>query len=175
MFVFYLRSWSCKMPVWRAAGGDIGFSGTFVGFRKRSPWYDIRVQQTRCVSRSQLKIRERCRRCGPNASVECRLHAVSGNHRSNALVRCRAFLRLESARYWTGSEPKLTLSSSLSPNNPSPQLTFVGPHASKAQLDEDIRNLSWMSIPHCLFAALWCGIGVHHAGMHKHYRTKIER
>ena len=164
MFVFYLRSWSCKMPVWRAAGGDIGFSGTFVGFRKRSPWYDIRVQQTRCVSRSQLKkIRERC---WLDASVECRLHAVSGNHRSNDLVRCRAFLRLV-----IGGEPKLTLSL----NDPSPQFTFIGPHASKAQLDEDVKNLSWTSIPPWLFAALWCGIGVHHAGMHKHYRTMIER
>lgn len=56
---FYLRSWSCKIPVWRAAGADtgIGFSGTLVGFRKRSPWYDIQVQQTRCVSRSWSKIR----------------------------------------------------------------------------------------------------------------------
>ena len=35
---------------------DIGFSGMFVCFRKRNPWYDIRVQQTRRVSRSRPKI-----------------------------------------------------------------------------------------------------------------------
>ena len=46
---------------------------------------------------------------------------------------------------------------------------------SKAQLDEVIKNLSWTSIPPWMFAALRRGIGAHHAGMHKHYRTMIER
>ena len=44
--------------------------------------------------------------------------------------------------------------SSFNPNDPSPQFAFIGPHASKAQLDEDIKNLSWTSIPPWIFAAL---------------------
>ena len=70
--------------------------------------------------------------------------------------------------------PDASWESSFNPNDPSPQLTFIGPHASK-ELYEDIKNLSWTSIPPWMFAALRRGIGIHHAGMHKHYRSMIER
>ena len=68
--------------------------------------------------------------------------------------------------------------SSFDPGDPSPQFTFIGSHTtsySKAQLEEDIKNLSWTSTPAWTFDALRRGIAVHHAGMHKHYRTLIER
>ena len=71
--------------------------------------------------------------------------------------------------------PDASWESSFDPNDPSPQFSFIGPHTSKVQLDEDIKNLSWTSIPPWTFAALRRGIGIHHAGMHKHYRTMIER
>jgi len=70
--------------------------------------------------------------------------------------------------------PDTSWESSFNPDDPSPQFTFTGSHASKAQLDEDIKKLSWTSIPPWTFAALRRGIGVHHAGMHKHYRTLLE-
>lgn len=72
-------------------------------------------------------------------------------------------------------KPDASWESSFDPNDPSPQFTFIGPHTSKAQLDEDIKKLSWTSVAPWMFAALRRGIGVHHAGMHKHYRTMIER
>ena len=71
--------------------------------------------------------------------------------------------------------PDASWESSFDPNDPSPQFTFIGSHTSKAQLDEDIKKLSWTSVAPWMFAALRRGIGVHHAGMHKHYRTMLER
>ena len=70
--------------------------------------------------------------------------------------------------------PNASWESSFDPNDPSPHFTFIGPHTSKSQLEEIIKNLSWMSIAPWMLAALRRGIGVHHAGMHKHYRTMIE-
>ncbi|KAF8812130.1 P-loop containing nucleoside triphosphate hydrolase protein [Phlegmacium glaucopus] len=70
--------------------------------------------------------------------------------------------------------PDASWESSFNPDDPSPQFTFIAPDTSKAQLDVDIEKLSWGSTPHWAFAALRRGVGVHHAGMHRHYRTLVE-
>ncbi|KAF8155693.1 hypothetical protein B0H34DRAFT_506081 [Crassisporium funariophilum] len=66
--------------------------------------------------------------------------------------------------------------SSFDPEEPSPQFSFIGSHSSHStlSLEEDIAKLKWTSVPRWTFAALRRGIAVHHAGMHKHYRTLIE-
>ena len=73
--------------------------------------------------------------------------------------------------------PDTSWEGSFDPEDPSPQFTFIGSHTSysKAQLDEDIKKLDWTSTPTWTIAALRRGIAVHHAGMHKHYRTLIEK
>ncbi|EKM57510.1 uncharacterized protein PHACADRAFT_192658 [Phanerochaete carnosa HHB-10118-sp] len=60
------------------------------------------------------------------------------------------------------------------PDEPSPQFSFVGKKASKAILNEAIEDIKWTSTPKWALDALRRGIGIHHAGMNKHYRTAVE-
>jgi ATP-dependent RNA helicase DDX60 len=73
--------------------------------------------------------------------------------------------------------PDACWESSFNPEDPSPSFTFIGSFASysKAQFEADIHKLKWTSTPPWTWAALRRGIAVHHAGMHKHYRTLVER
>ncbi|KAJ6541715.1 hypothetical protein B0H19DRAFT_1239495 [Mycena capillaripes] len=66
--------------------------------------------------------------------------------------------------------------SSFSPNDPSPQFSFAGMTAySKSDLAEQIHELRrWSSTPDWALNALKRGVGVHHAGMNKKYRSLVE-
>lgn len=61
------------------------------------------------------------------------------------------------------------------PREPSPQFAFLGKKVSKAILDEAIEDIKWTSTPKWALDALRRGVGIHHAGMNKHYRTAVER
>ena len=63
--------------------------------------------------------------------------------------------------------------SSFDPKDPSPQFSFLGKRCSKTILNEAIEDIRWT--PKWAIDALRRGIGVHHAGMNKHYRTAVER
>ena len=65
--------------------------------------------------------------------------------------------------------------SSFDPKDPSPQFSFLGKRCSKAILNEAIGDIRWTSTPKWVLSALRRGIGIHHAGMNKHYRTAVER
>ena len=76
------------------------------------------------------------------------------------------------------AEPDTSWESSFNPDDPSPQFSFAGmsPAFTKEDLDEEIRSLArWSSAPEWALKALQRGIGVHHSGMNKHYRTLVER
>lgn len=64
--------------------------------------------------------------------------------------------------------------SSFSPADPSPQFSFLGKKSSKEVLNEAIADIRWTPTPKWALDALLRGIGVHHAGMNKHYRTTVE-
>lgn len=66
---------------------------------------------------------------------------------------------------------------SFDPDDPSPQFSFAGSSQafSKSDLDDEIRSLGWTSTPDWALKALRRGVGVHHSGMNKHYRTLVER
>ena len=67
--------------------------------------------------------------------------------------------------------------STFDPNDPSPQFSFSRQAAyPKQDLQEDIRLLERRSlVPQWVCKALWRGIGVHHSGMNKNYRSLVER
>ncbi|KAI0310815.1 hypothetical protein OF83DRAFT_1252292 [Amylostereum chailletii] len=68
--------------------------------------------------------------------------------------------------------------SSFDPDEPAPQFSFAGRYTafSKVDLEEEIRALRWRSsIPEWAYRALQRGIGVHHSGMNKGYRSLVER
>ncbi|THG95299.1 hypothetical protein EW026_g6330 [Hermanssonia centrifuga] len=67
-----------------------------------------------------------------------------------------------------------TWEESFNPRDPLPQFSFLGPKCSKSQLDEAIRDIEWTSTPRWAITALRRGVGVHHSGMNKHYRTAVE-
>ena len=67
---------------------------------------------------------------------------------------------------------------SFNPDDPLPQFSFAGrsPAFTKGDLEEEIQSLQrWASVPDWALRGLRRGIGVHHAGMNKHYRTLVER
>ena len=64
---------------------------------------------------------------------------------------------------------------SFDPDDPNPQFSFLGSKASKEHLEAAITDLSWTSTPPWVMDALRRGIGIHHSGMNKHYRTAVER
>ena len=68
--------------------------------------------------------------------------------------------------------------SSFNPNDPSPQFSFAGGSVrySKEELEDDIRDLRRRtSLEDWAFEALERGIGVHHSGMNRNYRSVVER
>jgi len=70
-----------------------------------------------------------------------------------------------------------TMESSFDPHDPSPQFTFASKSSaySKADLEKELRSLErWSSVPNWALAALRRGVGVHHSGMNKRYRTLVE-
>ncbi|OBZ67834.1 hypothetical protein A0H81_12107 [Grifola frondosa] len=75
-------------------------------------------------------------------------------------------------------QPKSSsLEASFNPQDPSPQFSFAGtPRGySKSDLEEEIQSLArWKSAPEWALKALRRGIGIHHSGMNKHYRTLVE-
>lgn len=66
---------------------------------------------------------------------------------------------------------------SFDPDEPSPQFSFAGTSAySKADLQKEIDDLArWSSTDPKALRALRRGIGIHHAGMNKGYRSLVER
>jgi ATP-dependent RNA helicase DDX60 len=64
---------------------------------------------------------------------------------------------------------------SFDPSDPSEQFSFLGPRCTKSLLKEAIDDIRWTSTPPWVLDALRRGIGIHHSGMNKHYRTTVER
>ena len=76
------------------------------------------------------------------------------------------------------AEPDASWEASFDPDDPSPQFSFAGlsPAFTKEDLEEEIQSLArWSSAPDWALKGLRRGIGVHHSGMNKHYRTLVER
>ncbi|EJF61300.1 P-loop containing nucleoside triphosphate hydrolase protein [Dichomitus squalens LYAD-421 SS1] len=74
-------------------------------------------------------------------------------------------------------QPDASWEASFNPDDPSPQFSFAGMSAAftKEDLDDEIRSLArWKSAPEWALKCLQRGIGVHHSGMNKHYRTLVE-
>ncbi|KAA1476464.1 P-loop containing nucleoside triphosphate hydrolase protein [Dentipellis sp. KUC8613] len=67
--------------------------------------------------------------------------------------------------------------SSFDPKDPSPQFSFAQLHAyTKEDLMDEIQSLRrWSSTQDWVLDALWRGVGIHHAGMNKAYRSLVER
>lgn len=67
--------------------------------------------------------------------------------------------------------------STFDPNDPSSQFSFSVPATyQKTELLEDIWLLERRSsVPQWVLKALWRGIGIHHSGMNKNYRSLVER
>ncbi|KAJ7157241.1 hypothetical protein C8R46DRAFT_1004148 [Mycena filopes] len=65
---------------------------------------------------------------------------------------------------------------SFDPHEPSPQFSFAGMSAySKSELAEQIHELrNWSGTPGWALDALERGVGIHHAGMNKKYRSLVE-
>ncbi|EJF64914.1 P-loop containing nucleoside triphosphate hydrolase protein [Dichomitus squalens LYAD-421 SS1] len=75
------------------------------------------------------------------------------------------------------TQPEQGWEASFNPDDPSPQFSFAGmsPAFTKEDLDDEIRSLArWRSAPEWALKCLQRGIGVHHSGMNKHYRTLVE-
>ncbi|CCM02168.1 uncharacterized protein FIBRA_04246 [Fibroporia radiculosa] len=67
--------------------------------------------------------------------------------------------------------------SQFDPEDPSPQFSFTGVSTAYTMqdLNDEIRSLArWSKIPEWAFKGLRRGIGVHHAGMNKRYRSLVE-
>lgn len=67
--------------------------------------------------------------------------------------------------------------SSFNPHEPSPQFSFAGTTSySQKDLQEEIEKLvRWNKIDTRVLQALKRGIGIHHSGMSKAYRSLVER
>ncbi|KAI0677460.1 P-loop containing nucleoside triphosphate hydrolase protein [Trametes maxima] len=79
----------------------------------------------------------------------------------------------------SAAEPETSTSweASFDPEEPSLQFSFAeaSPAFTKSDLDDEIRSLArWNSAPVWALKALRRGVGVHHSGMNKHYRTLVE-
>ena len=76
------------------------------------------------------------------------------------------------------AEADTSWEASFNPDDPSPQFSFAGisPAFTKEDLEDEIQSLArWSSAPEWALKALRRGVGVHHSGMNKHYRTLVER
>ncbi|KAJ6557124.1 hypothetical protein B0H10DRAFT_1967384 [Mycena sp. CBHHK59/15] len=66
--------------------------------------------------------------------------------------------------------------SSFNPDHPSSESSFAGTASfSTSELTEHIDDLRWSNTPDWALEALMRGVGVHHAGMNKIYRSLVER
>ncbi len=66
--------------------------------------------------------------------------------------------------------------SAFDPTEPSDGFSFADAFKySKEELQADLHELRWTSVPEWLKTALRRGIGVHHSGMNKAYRSLVER
>ncbi|RPD67074.1 P-loop containing nucleoside triphosphate hydrolase protein [Lentinus tigrinus ALCF2SS1-7] len=75
------------------------------------------------------------------------------------------------------AEADTSWEASFNPDDPSPQFSFAGmsPAFTKEDLEDEIQSLArWSSAPEWALKALRRGVGVHHSGMNKHYRTLVE-
>ena len=72
--------------------------------------------------------------------------------------------------------PTPSWESSFDPSDPSQAFSFTSIHTSysKAELARDIRRVSFSNVPEWAISALKRGIGVHHTGMNKTYRSLVE-
>lgn len=72
--------------------------------------------------------------------------------------------------------PAPSWESSFDPSDPSQAFSFVSIHTSysKAEFARDIQRISFANIPEWAISALKRGIGVHHSGMNKQYRSLLE-
>lgn len=92
--------------------------------------------------------------------------------------RARALARLQKADKEESQRTEdRSWESTFDPDDPSPQFSFASPSAyQKEELMDDLRVLRWRSgTPEWAYQALWRGIGVHHSGMNKNYRSLVER
>ncbi|KAH7094191.1 P-loop containing nucleoside triphosphate hydrolase protein [Auriculariales sp. MPI-PUGE-AT-0066] len=66
---------------------------------------------------------------------------------------------------------------SFDPDYPLEQFSFAGGNAAylQSELEQDIHELAWASVPKWAIAALRRGVAVHHSGMNKKYRSLVER
>ncbi|KAM0753759.1 P-loop containing nucleoside triphosphate hydrolase protein [Meredithblackwellia eburnea MCA 4105] len=64
--------------------------------------------------------------------------------------------------------------SSFDPEDPSEEFSFVGKGISMVEFKKEVSDLAWMKLPSWLIGALRRGIGVHHAGLPRRYRTLVE-
>jgi ATP-dependent RNA helicase DDX60 len=73
--------------------------------------------------------------------------------------------------------PDASWEASFQPEDPLPQFSFAGPGKySRDELDADIKDLRrWSGVKDWILDALRRGIGIHHAGMNKAYRSLVER
>jgi superfamily II RNA helicase len=73
--------------------------------------------------------------------------------------------------------PDMSWEASFQPDDPQPQFSFAGlGKYSRDELDEDIEELRrWSGVADWILDALSRGIGIHHAGMNKAYRSLVER
>jgi len=66
--------------------------------------------------------------------------------------------------------------SSFNPSDPSPQFSFADHRKySRSELMDDLKEFAWTSTPGWVYDALKRGIGIHHSGMNKAYRSAVER
>jgi len=66
--------------------------------------------------------------------------------------------------------------SSFNPSDPSLQFSFADHRKySRSELEDDLKEFAWTSTPGWAYDALKRGIGVHHSGMNKAYRSVVER
>ena len=67
--------------------------------------------------------------------------------------------------------------SSFNPDYPLEHFSFAGGNAAypQSELEKDIEDLAWTSVPQWAITALRRGVAVHHSGMNKHYRSLVER
>ena len=67
--------------------------------------------------------------------------------------------------------------SSFNPDDPLEHFSFAGGNAAypQSELEKDIENLAWTTVPQWAITALRRGVAVHHDGMNKQYRSLVER
>ncbi|KAJ7608765.1 hypothetical protein FB45DRAFT_1128535 [Roridomyces roridus] len=124
------------------------------GWKKKSPAWQRKVKQWEEWQRRQ-KARERA--AATAAKNRKREEGEAGEGQSGA------------------AEGNQSWESSFSPDEPCGEFSFAGTAMySKAELAEDKRALRWSNTPEWVLDALERGVGIHHAGMNKKYRSLVE-